>query len=127
MRYILEKLETGIILGETWGKDVASVFQTVGIYKVRFFTFKDPLEIKKILVGLEYLSEEERICDFDLYLKKKKIRWDQVRTDDIKGKRELGVFYRENMLKQLSDSEKEILLELDDEVRATREPGYARD
>ncbi len=124
MRYILEKLEMGIILGETWGKDVASVFQTVGIYKVRFFTFKDPLEIKKILVGLEYLNEDERICDFDLYVKKKKIRWDQVRTDTIKGKRELGVFYRKNMLNQLSDEEKQMLFEMDNEVRATREPHY---
>lgn len=127
MRYILEKLETGIILGETWGKDVASVFQTVGIYKVRFFTFKDPLEIKKILVGLEYLNEDERICDYDLYVKKKKIRWDHVRTDDIKGKGELGVYYREKILSQLSSSEKEILLAMDDDVRATRESGYKKD
>jgi len=121
MRYILEKLEMGMILGETWGKDIASVFQTVGIYKVRFFTFKDPLEIKKILVGLEYLDDEERICDYDLYAKKKKLHWDQVRTDEVKGKRELGVFYRQQILKQLTQKEIKKLYEMEQEILKTKE------
>lgn len=124
MRYVFEKLELGIILGETWGKDVASVFLTVGIYKVRFFTFKPPLEIKKVMVGLEYLDDSERICDYDLYAKRKKLHWDQTRTDDVKGKRELGVYYRNIILEQLSADEKEVLFEMEKEIRSSKSFDY---
>lgn len=120
MRYAFEKLEMGMILGETWGKDVASVFQTVGIYKVRFFTFKEPLEIKKVLVGLEYLDDGERICDYDLYWKRKKYHWDQVRTEDVKGKKELGIYYRQIILNQLQKKEKEKMAAMEKDIIATR-------
>jgi len=121
MRYIFEKLEMGMILGETWGTDIASVFQTVGIYKVRFFTFKEPLEIKKILVGLEYLGDGERICDYDLYWKRKKYHWDQVRTETVKGKTELGVYYRDRIMSQLNHGEKIKMAAMEKEIRATKE------
>jgi len=121
MRYIFEKLKMGMILGETWGTDIASVFQTVGIYKVRFFTFKEPLEIKKILVGLEYLEDGERICDYDLYWKRKKYHWDQVRTETVKGKRELGVYYRDCIMSQLNHGEKIKMAAMEKEIRATKE------
>lgn len=120
MRYIFEKLEMGMILGETWGTDIASVFQTVGIYKVRFFTFKKPLEIKKILVGLEYLEDGERICDYDLYWKRKKYHWDQVRTEDAKGKTELGIYYRQGIMSQLNHSEQVKMATMEKEIRETK-------
>lgn len=124
MRYVLEKLELGMILGETWGTDMAAIFQSVGIYKVRFFTFKDPLEIKKILVGLEYLEDGERICDYDLYAKRKKLHWDMVRTEDIKGKTELGIYYRQHVFSHLSDHEKRRLYQMEKEIRSSKEPNY---
>lgn len=120
MRYVLEKLEHGMILGEAWGTDMASIFQTVGIYKVRFFTFKTPLEIKEVLVGLEYLDDGERIVDYDLFDKRKKIHWDQVRTESIKGKVELGVYYRQKMLAQLNDDEKAKLKIMEEAILKTK-------
>jgi hypothetical protein len=126
MRYVLEKLELGMILGETWGTDMAAIFQSVGIYKVRFFTFKNPLEIKKILVGLEYLADGERIVDYDLYAKRKKLHWDQVRTEDVKGKTELGVYYRNIVLSHLSDHEKERIEEMEKEILKSKQGDYKK-
>jgi predicted enzyme related to lactoylglutathione lyase len=120
MRYVLEKLEHGMILGEAWGTDMASIFQTVGIYKVRFFTFKTPLEIKELLVGLEYLDDGERIVDYDLYDKRKKIHWDQVRTKEVKGKVELGIYYRKKILALLNSEEKAKLKQMETEILSTK-------
>ncbi len=111
LRYMLEKFEMGLILGESWGTDMAAMFQHVGIYKVRFFTFKSPLEIKKFLKGLEYLDSGERICDYDLYEGRKKIHWDEVQTKEPKSKPELGKHYRNLLIQQLSEEELDILFD----------------
>jgi len=103
--FMVEALEAGLILGESWGRDAASVFQSVGIYRVRLFTFLPPVEIKKILTGLEYLENGKRIVDMDLYAKKNKIRWTELRTPQAKEKAELGKIHHKILLDRLSDKQ----------------------
>src|SRR6056297_484866 len=103
--FIVEALETGLILGESWGRDTASVFQSVGIYRVRLFTFLPPIEIKKMLVGLEYLENGKRIVDMDLYAQKNKIRWNELRTPETKDKTELGKMYHRMLLDRLTEKQ----------------------
>jgi len=62
---ILDFLELGIILGESWTKDYPRFMMAVGVYRLRFFTFHDPKYIKKMLVGMEHLEDGTRIVDYD--------------------------------------------------------------
>ncbi len=103
--FIVEALEAGLILGESWGRDTASVFQSVGIYRVRLFTFLPPVEIKKMLTGLEYLENGKRIVDMDLYAQKNKIRWTELRTPELKDKTELGKMCHKMLVDKLSSEQ----------------------
>lgn len=87
--FILQKLNYGIILGESWGTDQANLFFKVGIYRIRFFTFLNPLEIKSCLLALEYINETTRIVDLDLFYKRKKIHWDELRSKTVRSKEDL--------------------------------------
>ncbi|MCH4888899.1 hypothetical protein EZV73_14985 [Acidaminobacter sp. JC074] len=120
LHFVFEKLEIGMIIGEAWGTDSASIFQSVDVYQVRFFTFKSPTEIKRILVGLEYLHNAERICDYDLFYKRKKIHWDKVRIDNVKGKVELGVYWRSKLIENFSENEKIVFIELENEIAQSK-------
>jgi len=73
LMFIFSKLEIGMILGESWTKDYAVMLFSVLTYQVRLFTFYTPYEIKKLLMALEYTTDGNRLVDFDLYYKNKKI------------------------------------------------------
>lgn len=75
MMEVFDDLEIGIVLGESWSKDYPKALLSVQVYRVRFFTFKEPSELKRILFGLEYLGDGTRIVDYDAYYKNKKIGW----------------------------------------------------
>jgi len=96
----LESLDAGIVLGESWGSDNALMFLSVGVYSVRLYTYLDPLEIKKILLGLEYVNEQRQV-DYDLFIKKKKIHWDSVRVNSL-NRNELGIYYRKELETKLN-------------------------
>lgn len=117
---ILEDLEVGFILGEAWGKDAATVFLSVGVYRIRFFTYHDPKYIKKILLGLEYLDDGTRIVDLDLYNKRRKIYWTDVMQEGVKDKEELSNIYREDTFSQLNKTTKEEVIEMEKEILTTR-------
>ncbi len=83
LRAVLEELETGLLLGEGWGKDYARVLMPVPVYRFQLATFLEPVEIKDVLMGLEYNASGERIVDLDLYDGKKKIGWqDRAEIDE---------------------------------------------
>lgn len=82
MMEVFDDLDIGIVLGESWSKDYPKALLSVQVYRVRFFTFKEPSEIKQILFGLEYLSDGTRIVDYDLYYKNEKFGW----TSHLKSK-----------------------------------------
>lgn len=84
---VLDSLEMGLVLGESWSKDYPRVLMPVEVYSLRFFTFKEPKEIKRILFGLEHLSDGTRIVDYDLYYKNKKVYWKEAAGVNAKGER----------------------------------------
>lgn len=117
---ILEHLEVGFILGEAWGKDAATVFLSVGVYRIRFFTYYEPKDIKKILLGLEYLEDGTRIVDFDLYHKRRKVYWTDVMKKKVKNKEELSSIYRGEIFSQINDKVKEEVFEMEKQILDTR-------
>jgi hypothetical protein len=120
LAYILEKLDLGLILGESWGTDAATIFLSVGIYKVRFFTFYNPIHIKKVLLGLEFLDDGTRIVDYDLYLKRRKIHWDALRDKEHNSRESLSHLFRQEILSQLTDEEVHELHDMEQEILASR-------
>ncbi len=117
---IIEWLELGIILGESWGKDYPRPMMSVEVYRVRFFTYYDPIYIKKILLGLELLDDETRIVDYDLYFNRKKLNWSDAADEGIKLRHLIGVKYRGEILSKLSDKEIAELNEMENKILATR-------
>lgn len=117
---ILEHLELGFILGEAWGKDAATVFLSVGVYRIRFFTYYEPKDIKKILLGLEYLEDGTRIVDLDLYHKRRKVYWTDVMKKNMKDKEALSRGYREEIFSKLNEKVKEEVFEMEKQILATR-------
>lgn len=117
---VFENLELGIVLGESWGKDSPRFLMTVGVYRLRFFTFYQPEYIKKILLGLEHLDEGQRIVDYDLYYNRKKIDWLEVREDNYRIRHLLSKKYRDEILAKLGPEETEKILALEQEILKTR-------
>lgn len=117
---IVEWLELGIILGESWGKDYPRPMMSVEIYRVRFFTYYDPIYIKKILLGLELLDDGTRIVDYDLYFNRKKLNWSDAADEGIKVRHLIGVKYREEILSKLNEEEIGELHEMEKRILATR-------
>ncbi|WP_053957670.1 hypothetical protein [Inediibacterium massiliense] len=117
---VMEDLELGLILGESWGTDAATIFYSVGIYRIRFFTFYEPKVIKKILLGLEYLEDGTRIVDLDLYHKRKKIHWSDVREKNIKDKITLSNKFRKEIFSNLKQETCNQVLVLEEKIKNTR-------
>lgn len=118
---IVERLELGIILGESWGKDYPRPMMSVEIYRVRFFSYYDPIYIKKILLGLELLDDGTRIVDYDLYFNRKKLNWSDAAVDEnIKVRHLLGVKYRGEILSRLNGQEIAELHDMESRILATR-------
>ncbi len=118
LNYVLSKLEVGMVLEEGWTKDHALVLFSVLAYQIKLFTFYKPEEIKRILIGLEYDEQGNRLVDFDLYYRNKKIS--RVDIDRTKGKRdkvEEAVKYRKSLLEQLSKAEQEELRAMEEKIK----------
>ncbi|TDO83335.1 hypothetical protein DFR79_12737 [Halanaerobium saccharolyticum] len=116
---ILSDLEAGIILGESWTKDHAFALFSITAYQVRLFTFLSPLEIKKILFAFEYSSNGERLVDYDLFNKSKKINWSEILNDNQRHDRQKLAFkFREEIMDELSQTAKARYFELEKEIEA---------
>lgn len=116
----LDNLDVGFILGEMWTKDTPRFLLSVLVYQIKLFTLLPPTEIKKILLGLEYTDDGTRIADFDLIYKNKKIDWTEVKVNNLERKK-LGMMFREEILKTLSDEQRQKLINLENIILNTRE------
>lgn len=123
MMEVFDDLDIGIVLGESWSKDYPKALLSVQIYRVRFFTFKEPSELKRILFGLEYLEDGTRIVDYDLYYKNEKISW----LNHLKGKQrkianrdEEALIARNELLKTLSEDTIKELEKIEKDIISTR-------
>jgi len=117
---VIEFLELGIILGESWGQDNALIFKTVGIYRIRFFTFYEPETIKKLLIGLEYLEDGTRVVDYDVFYKRKKIYWSDVREEKLKDKSSISKKYRQQIFVKLDKNQIDEISQIERKILATR-------
>lgn len=113
---VLADLETGFILGESWTKDHALALLSVTAYQVRLFTTLEPVELKKILVGLEYDAEGKRFVDMDLYYRRHKISWSDV-AKKITPEKKSGRYYREELYTKLSPDTLDKLLGLEQSIK----------
>ena len=104
LMFVLSKLEIGMVLGESWTKDFAVLLYSVLTYQIRLFTFFTPIEVKKILIALEYSIDGKRLVDFDLYYKNKKVYWHDVDNakERKKEKHEQAKVYRKYMYEKLN-------------------------
>ncbi|HYE10635.1 MAG TPA: hypothetical protein VEF53_10700 [Patescibacteria group bacterium] len=118
---VLDFLDLGIILGESWTKDYPRFMMAVGVYRLRFFTFHDPKYIKKMLVGLEHLEDGTRIVDYDVYYQRKKMDWTDARlADDPHLRHLLGLKYRAEIYARLTPQEAESIKHQEEEILKTR-------
>lgn len=114
---MIEGLEMGLILGEGWGKDSPRFMMTVNVYRVRLMTFMEPEEIKRYLVGLEYLEDGMRVADHDVFANRRKLSWNEVAKGFAKSREALGILYRNKILQNLTQEEKDAFLEMEAEIR----------
>lgn len=112
-----EALELGYIIGESWGKDSPRFMMTVNVYRVRMVTFLDVNEIKRFLVGLEYLGDGMRVADHDVYYNRKKISWGETSKGYAKTREELGKIYRDKIVQRLSPEGRTSFEDLEAEIR----------
>ena len=71
----IQALNLGYIITETWNREVSTFAEPVGTYHIRLLTFLEPLELKKMLMGLEYSASNRRIVDLNVVWHNKKISW----------------------------------------------------
>lgn len=117
---VLNELELGMVLGETWTRDHALILYSVLAYQIRLFTLSPPEKMKKILLALEYNEAGERLVDLDLYYRNKKVSW--VDIDRNKGRKRPDKLdqcrdYRQELFQKLSQATVENLLEEEDKLR----------
>lgn len=119
---ILDNLEPGLILGEGWGKDYPRFLMSVLVYQVRLFTLLSPVDIKGMLLGLEYLDDGTRIVDLDLMHRNKKVEWPEVigKEYQTRNRMELGKILRNKLIERLENEDRERLYKIEDEILKTR-------
>lgn len=100
---VFEDLEFGLVLGESWSKDYPKAMLAVEVYRVRLLTFHDPLKIKKLLFGLEYLPDGTRIVDYDLYMGNDKVAWNKnIKNRKRSDRYEEALLARQEVFEKLS-------------------------
>ncbi|SKA96629.1 hypothetical protein SAMN05443428_1222 [Caloramator quimbayensis] len=119
---VLDNLESGLVLGESYAKDYPRFLMSVLVYQIRLFTLLNPIEIKKMLLSMEYLEDGTRISDLDLIYKGKKVDWVEALEPSTKGftRQELGMKFREETFKKLTADNIEKIKKYDEEIIATR-------
>ncbi|SCZ81041.1 hypothetical protein [Acidaminobacter hydrogenoformans] len=118
---VLDSLELGIVIGEAWSKDYPKFLFPVEVYSVHFLTFVKPSEFKRIIFGLEHLSDGTRIVDYDLYIKNKKVYWREIMNNKMKTSREVEALKaRSEVYSRLDEKTKVALAELEERILGTR-------
>ncbi len=77
----IEALKLGYVVTEAWNREVSAFADPIGTYQIRLLTFLPPLELKKMLIALEYSQSGSRVVDLDLIWHKKKISWKDLLDD----------------------------------------------
>lgn len=116
LMHVIEHLELGIVLGESWTKDYPFVLMPVGVYSLKFFTFFEPAYIKRIMMGLEQNDNGLRLCDIDVYYNRKKLSWREFAKGKDKTKEGTRQDFRKNFIEMLSPESAKYILEIESET-----------
>lgn len=117
-------LELGLTLGEGWGRDYGRMFLPLDVYCLRLYSFLSEEAVKKILIGLEWGSDGERLGDYDLFVGRRKVEWTACKGS--LSREELIVRSRESLRTEFC---KETLQGIDDmerQLKALQENKYHR-
>lgn len=120
---VLESLEMGLVLGESWSKDYPLALMAVEVYSLRFYTFMEPIAIKRVLLGLEHLADGRRVVDYDLYYKNKKVYWADILGRKGKASRDRAtesLLSRDELYARLDEPAKARLAELEKAILRSR-------
>ncbi|MCY6485257.1 hypothetical protein OW763_12995 [Clostridium aestuarii] len=117
---VIDNLELGVVMGESWGIDSPRFLMKVEIYRLRLFTLLEPEYIKKILLALEYSEAGTRIVDYDLYYNRRKIGWTDIEQGEIKARNLLGQKYRNLVFSKISSKESLKILDIENKILQTR-------
>ena len=71
----ISALQLGYVVTEAWDREVSAFTEPVGTYHIRLLTFLEPVELKQLLIGLEYSQTGQRLVDLDLFWHRKKLSW----------------------------------------------------
>lgn len=115
-------LQIGVVLAERWGKDQAMAMMSVPIYMVKIFTPMQVQEIKRIAMGLEYNEMGQRFADFDVFFNDKKVgAYTELETHPGFTRNDIGMLYRNEMLKNMDSDTRNELLRLEKKLREKAE------
>lgn len=120
---VLDALEIGFVLGEFWSKDYPRFMMPVEVYSVVFFTYQPPIEVKRVLLGLEHLDSGVRLVDYDLFENNKKVYWketQQQRRGQVPLRQEAAVAAREALRARLEPEAWGRILALETRLEALR-------
>lgn len=120
LMHVIEHLELGIVLGESWSKDYPFVLMSVGVYSLRFFTFYEPSYIKSILMGLEHTNDDIRLCDIDVYYNRKKLSWREFYKNKSSTKESIRQDFRKKLINMLSPESAKYIIEIENETLKSR-------
>lgn len=120
LMHIIEHLELGIVLGESWTKDYPFVLMPIGVYSLKFFTFFEPSYIKGIMMGLEHDDEGVRLCDLDVYYNRKKLSWREFAREKGSTKESTRQTFRKKLIDMLSPESAKYILEIEKETLNSR-------
>lgn len=120
LMHIIEHLELGIVLGESWTKDYPFVLMPIGVYSLKFFTFFKPKYIKSIMIGLEHNNDGVRLCDLDVYYNRKKLSWREFAKGKGSTKEGIRQDFRKKLINMLSPESTKYITAIEDETLKSR-------
>ncbi|MDR1137680.1 MAG: hypothetical protein LBK91_05090 [Synergistaceae bacterium] len=119
---VLQGLDVGIVVGEEWVPEYTVALRKSEVYQVRLLTPIPPQQIKKIALALEYDDKENRVVDFDVYFKKKKLSWtSELQQNKGYTRDKIGALHRTRLLASLPAEAKAMLRKLDSKINRSAE------
>lgn len=120
INFVMDALESGFVTGESWSVDNPRMFMRIDVYRLRFFTYEDPLAVKRNLLGLEYFRDGTRVGDYDLFRGERKVHWSDAAPKQLRERKALGMWCRKALEEKLGPDRLSKLLELDALLAETR-------
>lgn len=117
---VVNALELGLILGESWSTDSPRFMMRIDVYRLRIMSFLAPERVKGIMLGLEYLDDGLRVGDYDLFRHERKVHWSDAEVEGLKDREGLGLHYRREILGLLTPEVRGELFELEKKLRESR-------